>query len=112
MFQKKEIIVSETYGVCRVDEITKLAEKNGDASTYYVLRSIYDKSKVSYIPVENHQVALRELITKEEAQEQLEKAIKEQNLTELACGEIAYVLGMKYSELWEKYLHESGISIQ
>lgn len=34
---------------------------------YYVLKSIFDASKVSYIPVENHKVMLRELFTGEEA---------------------------------------------
>lgn len=35
---------------------------------YYVLRPVFDKSRVSYIPVENHQVKLRELFTREEAE--------------------------------------------
>ena len=55
---------------------------------YYQLVSIYDKKKVSYIPVEEHQVQLRPLITTEEVKEK--KKIKELPLKELQ--EVEYVL--------------------
>ena len=90
MFEKKEIIFSETLGVCRVAEITKLASKNGESVLYYGLKSIYDDKKVSYIPVEHHQVQLRHLISKEEAQELSEKDASA--LSELQKQEITYVL--------------------
>lgn len=68
MFEKKQIIYSETLGACRVDNIVTLsANRNQPGVPYYVLKSIFDASKVSYIPVDNHQVALRELFTAEEA---------------------------------------------
>jgi hypothetical protein len=67
MFQKKDYIYSETMGVCRVDDVTNLAVKHGTPIPYYVLRSVYQKDKVAYIPVEHHAVSLRELITREEA---------------------------------------------
>lgn len=34
---------------------------------YYLLSSVFDKSKTSYIPVNGHQVVLRELILAKEA---------------------------------------------
>lgn len=68
MFQKKDYIYSETMGVCRVADITNLAPKKGTAVAYYVLKSVYQKDKVAYIPVENHTVELRELISLEQAQ--------------------------------------------
>lgn len=68
MFQKKDYIYSETMGVCRVADITNLAPKKGTAVPYYVLKSVYQKDKVAYIPVENHIVELRELISPEQAQ--------------------------------------------
>lgn len=58
MFEKKEYIYSETLGVCRVDDVTKLSLNRGLPMTYYVLRSVSNKDKVSYIPVEHHQVQL------------------------------------------------------
>ena len=69
MFEKKQIIYSETQGVCRVDNIVSLSATKGVPGVpYYVLRSVFDADKVSYIPVDHHQVVLRELFTREEAQ--------------------------------------------
>lgn len=94
MFQKKDIIFSETLGVCRVEDITKLSLNKGETSTpYYFLRSIYEKEKIAYIPVEHHEVLLRELISRKEAEELQERANKtEQKLTDLSTQEITYVL--------------------
>ena len=66
MFEKKQIIYSETQGVCQVENIVSLSASR--KIPYYVLRPVFDKSRVSYIPVENHQVKLRELFTREEAE--------------------------------------------
>lgn len=93
MFEKKDIIFSETLGVCQVAELTKLSAKNGDGVMYYGLRSIEDKKKVSYIPVENHQVQLRALISFEEA-EQLARG-DQTGLTSQQKSEIQYVLTHK-----------------
>lgn len=93
MFEKKEIIYSETLGVCQVAELTKLSEKNGNQILYYGLKSIYDKNKVSYIPVEEHEVQLRSLISYEDAV-RLSEGSKE-DLTENEKQEIEYVLTYK-----------------
>lgn len=69
MFQKKDYIYSESMGVCLVADVTNLAPKKGTAVSYYVLKSVYQKDKTAYIPVENHTVELRELITEEQARE-------------------------------------------
>lgn len=69
MFEKKQVIYSESLGVCRVDNIVSLSAARGEAGVpYYVLKSVFDSSKVAYIPVDNHKVVLRELFTVEEAQ--------------------------------------------
>lgn len=92
MFEKKEYIYSETMGVCRVADIVKLSPNNrlSEPVWYYQLKSAFDKSKVAYIPVENHQVSLRPLLTKEEAEgistEELEK------MDEKRKGEVRFVL--------------------
>ncbi|MBE5942819.1 MAG: CarD-like/TRCF domain protein [Lachnospiraceae bacterium] len=93
MFEKKDIIFSETLGVCQVAELTRLSAKNGEQVMYYGLKSIEDKKKVSYIPVENHQVQLRPLITYDEAK-QLEQGDQAQ-LSDLQKKEIQYVLTYK-----------------
>lgn len=71
MFEKKSIIYSENMGVCRIDDITGLSLQKLNPVSYYVLRSVYLKDKTAYIPVENHTVILRELITKEEAEQKI-----------------------------------------
>lgn len=67
MFQKKQYIYSETQGACVVDNIVQLPAGKGATVPYYILKSVFDSGKVSYIPVENHKVVLRELFSKEEA---------------------------------------------
>ena len=56
MFEKKNVIFSEKTGVCVVHDVTKLTDDHGNAMSYYVLKNVFDKSKVAYIPVEGHQV--------------------------------------------------------
>ncbi|MBU5430371.1 CarD family transcriptional regulator [Kineothrix sp. MSJ-39] len=73
MFEKKTYIYDEEMGVCFIEDIARLATKNKQELGYYVLRSVYRKDKVAYIPVENHEVQLRELITKEEAEKRREE---------------------------------------
>ncbi len=90
IFEKKEIIYSETLGVCKVEEVTKLSQKNGQAITYYGLRSLQHREKVSYIPVENHSVKLRPLITLEEARQIKDSTYEDES--EPGKFEVDYVL--------------------
>lgn len=91
MFQKKEVIFSETLGVCVVDDIVKLSDNRKESYNYYLLKSVYDKSKKAYIPVENHSVQLRNLITCDEARRLLESEdFKGQS--EPVKGEVNYIL--------------------
>ena len=91
MFEKKQIIYSETQGVCQVENIVSLSASR--KIPYYVLRPVFDKSRVSYIPVENHQVKLRELFTREEAEalQGTEEMKKDEKLRQA----VEYVLGKK-----------------
>ena len=85
MFEKKQIIYSETQGVCQVENIVSLSASRRERKIpYYVLRPVFDKSRVSYIPVENHQVKLRELFTREEAEalQGTEEMKKDEKLTQ------------------------------
>ncbi len=91
MFQKKDIIFSETIGVCVVDDIVKLADSRKDTYSYYLLRSVFDKAKKAYIPVENHSVKLRALITAEEAQAAKDAEGFDQ-ISQAIRNEINYVL--------------------
>ena len=92
MFQKKQKIYSETQGVCIVENIVQLPAGRGQTLPYYVLKSIMDE-KVSYIPVNNHRVNLRELFTEEEAKELLQSPELEKN--EQLKAAVHYVLQSK-----------------
>ncbi len=92
MFQKKQKIYSETQGVCIVENIVQLPAGKGQTLPYYVLKSMMDE-KVSYIPVNNHQVVLRELFTEKEAKELLQKPELEKN--EQLKAAVEYVLQSK-----------------
>lgn len=88
MFRKKDVIFSSGIGVCTVADIVNLSVNKSLPVQYYQLVSVYDRNKVSYIPVEEHQVELRTLITAEEAEKK--KKIKELPSKELQ--EVNYVL--------------------
>ena len=90
MFQKKQKIYSETQGVCIVDNIVQLPTGKNETRPYYVLQSVFDTAKVSYIPVNNHQVSLRELFTEDEAQALLGSPELEKN--EILKAAVNYVL--------------------
>lgn len=82
MFQKKQIIYSEALGLCKVDNIVSLTASKAEPPTqYYVLHEMFG-DKVSYIPVEHHQVVLRELFSKTEASKLInsEEAAKNERL--------------------------------
>jgi hypothetical protein len=81
-------------GVCVVDDIVKLSDNRKESYNYYLLKSIFDKSKKAYIPVDNHSVQLRNLITYDEA-----KALFEdenfKNQKDTIKGEVKYILKIK-----------------
>lgn len=94
MFEKKQIIYSETQGVCQVDNIVSLSARRREKGVpYYVLRSVFDRSAVAYIPVEHHQVKLRELFTRQEAEAL--QGTQEFQQDEKLRQAVNYVLGKK-----------------
>ena len=101
MFEKQNVIFSEKTGVCVVHDVTKLTDDHGNAMSYYVLKNVFDKSKVAYIPVEGHQVVLRDLITVEEAVEKYalwqKEAVQPEEAGENAQEQSAPV-GIPFSE--------------
>lgn len=92
MFQKKDIIYSEALGVCQVENIVQLSvSKDAPSVAYYVLKPMFSKEKASYIPVENHQVVLREMFSEDEAKElKASEAYKKDSNIKSA---VDYVLG-------------------
>lgn len=91
MFRKKDIIYSSGIGVCVVADIVNLAVNKKSPVQYYQLISIYDSKKISYIPVQEHEVELRYLISVEVA----EKKQKMKGLPQKELQELEYVLKMQ-----------------
>ncbi len=87
-YSKNEILFSESIGVCRVADILNLSSNKKDYIRYYLLISLHDSNKSSYIPVNSHHILLRPLITVEEAHNR-ENA---ENLSMQEKQEIEYVL--------------------
>ena len=67
MYDKNDVIYSDGIGVCKVTDIVNLAVNKKPPMQYYLLSSVFNKKKTSYIPVNGHQVMLRRLITVDEA---------------------------------------------
>ena len=69
MFQIGDLLFYGTNGVCRVSEICSSPFDSADTRSFYKLTPISDHSSlVIFTPVDNLQVVMRPLISKEEAE--------------------------------------------
>ena len=69
MFNIGDLLFYGTNGVCRVSEICSSPFDSSDTRSFYKLTPIAENtSLVIYTPVENTQVVMRSLISKEEAE--------------------------------------------
>jgi len=67
MFRVDDYVVYGSTGVCQIKEIKK-DEISNDETEYYILRPVYnDKNMIIKIPVNNPHVAMRAILTKDEA---------------------------------------------
>ncbi len=68
MYPKGTYVVYGTNGPCRINEITYLDMPGCDVKRkYYVLEPVGSKGSTIYSPVDSEKVAIRAIITKEEA---------------------------------------------
>lgn len=91
MFDIGEYIIYGNNGVCQVKEYMQM--ENGDGErTYYVLVPLRMKGSVIYSPVDNKKVPMRKILTKQEADDLLEKAkeYEEMDITECRGQEQVY----------------------
>ena len=51
MFEKNQVIYSEGIGVCKVADTPMLSAGKKEGVRYYLLRSLQDQKRTSYIPV-------------------------------------------------------------
>lgn len=74
MFQVSEVVVYGHHGVCEVTEIGTLKMPMADQEKlYYTLRPVYHKDSAVYAPVENRRIIMRPVITKEAAEELIQR---------------------------------------
>ena len=68
MFEIGNYVVYGNTGICRIDDITtRDMMGNGIEKEYYVLTPVNTDNAKAFLPVDNHKVVLRAVITKDEA---------------------------------------------
>ena len=108
MFQKDDYVYYASGGVCKVTDVC-YAPLDGMPRDrqYYVMRSLHDPNGVIYVPVNNENVFLRPLLTKEQAEELLDAIptigiIEEQN---------AKLLRGRYTEAMKTHAPEEWVRV-
>ena len=84
MFKPGEYIQYSSSGLCKVEEVTRLDMKGADQDKlYYRLRPVMDGGRTIFTPVDNKKVAMRRMMTREEADELISTfpQIKELDMT-------------------------------
>jgi len=68
MFQPGDLIVYGTTGVCRVEGVTRPYESGPDRNKQYYQLKPFHQDGVIYTPVDNPKVAIRSVISREDAE--------------------------------------------
>lgn len=70
MFEKGQLIIYGSTGVCIVDGIGPLESSSGTGDrVYYTLSPFYSKESRIYTPVDNQKIIMRPILTRQEAEE-------------------------------------------
>lgn len=72
MFEKGEMVFYKNIGVCEVEDITSLDFAMDTNQKYYVMRSVF-KNGINYLPVDGDVENIRTIMSKEEAEELINK---------------------------------------
>ena len=97
MFEVGEYIVYGCKGVCQVEEITHIDIPGSNKDRlYYVLAPLEDRNGKIYAPTDNAKVAMRKVITRQEAEQLIEEMpqIKELWVANEKQREMQYKEGM------------------
>ena len=65
MYQKNDFVMYGSVGVCSVDGTCV----RDDGNAYYVLQPVFTKNSIIYAPVNNCKVSIRNIISRDEADE-------------------------------------------
>ncbi len=100
MFACGEYVFHESGGVCRIDDICVAPLESMPADRkYYVMKPIHDLNSVIYIPVDSDRIFLRRLLTREEAEELLDRI----PFVRAFEAENAKLLRQKYTEAMDTH---------
>lgn len=70
MFQKNQYVIYGYSGVCKVLDISMMdMEGKNEEKLYYTLQPLSAKDSLIYTPVDNKKVVMRDIISKEEAEQ-------------------------------------------
>ena len=73
MFQKGELIIYGSKGVCEVTDISTITISGADRDKlYYILRPVHDKDGRIFTPVDGQKTVMRRILNREEAMELIE----------------------------------------
>ena len=66
-YKEGDIVVYSSEGLCEIDELTE-KKFDGKVIGYYVLRSLYNKNSVTYVPMNNEKSLskMRHILNREE----------------------------------------------
>ena len=102
MFHKGDYIVYGISGPCLITDVTRLSMPGCDVKRkYYVLRPVNSAKSTIYSPVDNDKVIIRQIMTREEAENHLQEVpgIKQIRVENEKLREEQYEEIMKTSDL-------------
>ena len=79
MFKINDYLVYGSNGVCKVDNIEKMSLKNQELE-YYILSPVYNSKMTIKIPVNNKNLSIRELMSKDEVMNLIEYISKNETI--------------------------------
>ncbi len=67
MFKVNDYVVYGLTGVCQITDIRRDEHISNDETQYYVLNPVYDSNMTIMVPVNNQNISMRSIITKDDA---------------------------------------------
>ncbi len=109
MLQAGELVVYGSTGVCRVEEIVKLDQPGVSRGTsYYLLKPLWQDG-VIYAPVDSGKVPMRPVMSREEAEELIDRMPRIQ--AAVCHGNTAQALAQQYQTAVRDGGHQALIEI-
>lgn len=68
MFEKGDLVIYGTKGVCSIEDI-RVPDIEGIDRLYYFLQPVYDKRDMVFTPVDSEKVRMRKILSNDEAEQ-------------------------------------------